>query len=78
MKELKLDAVLNYKDKSENLFSQLKKACPKGIDCYFDNVGDEMLDDVLAQMKNHGRVALCGAISNYVDYKNRRGIKNYQ
>jgi NADPH-dependent curcumin reductase CurA len=35
------------------------------IDVYFDNVGGEMLDTMLAHMAMNGRVALCGAISTY-------------
>jgi NADPH-dependent curcumin reductase CurA len=48
LKELKLDGAINYKDKKQSLYTQLKNVCPKGIDCYFDNVGEEMLDDVLS------------------------------
>jgi len=43
----------------------LKKTCPKGVDVYFDNVGDEMLDNVIKAMNYHGRISLCGATSNY-------------
>jgi NADPH-dependent curcumin reductase CurA len=35
------------------------------IDVYFDNIGGEMLDTMLAHMAMNGRVALCGAISAY-------------
>lgn len=38
MNELKLDAAINYKEK--DYYKILKKECPKGIDCYFDNVGE--------------------------------------
>lgn len=55
----------------------MKKACPKGVDVYFDNVGDEMLDDVFRIINHHGRISLCGASSNYQDHKNRKGIANY-
>jgi len=38
---------------------------PEGIDIYFENVGGKMLDAVLINMKLHGRVAVCGMISQY-------------
>lgn len=37
-----------------------------GIDVVFENVGGEILDLLLAQIRPHGRIALCGAISQYV------------
>lgn len=38
---------------------------PDGIDVYFDNVGGEMLEAAVANMKAFGRVAICGVISEY-------------
>jgi len=61
--ELGFDAAINYK--SENVFQALKEACPDGIDVYFDNVGGEILGNVLRQMNLHGRIACCGAVSQY-------------
>lgn len=40
---------------------------PEGIDIYFDNVGAEMLEAAVANMKTFGRVAACGVISEYSD-----------
>ena len=61
--ELGFDAVGDYK--SGALREELKVACPKGVDVYFDNVGGEILDTVLARMNLFGRVVVCGTISDY-------------
>jgi NADPH-dependent curcumin reductase len=45
----------------------LDQHCPDGIDVYFDNVGGETLDAVLARLNPHARIAVCGQISTYVD-----------
>ncbi len=61
--ELGFDAAINYK--TENVREALKKHCPNGIDVDFENVGGQILDDVLSLMNLHGRVSLCGLISSY-------------
>ena len=61
--ELGFDAAVDYKDGAT--FKALKAAAPKGIDVYFDNVGGDILEVCLAQMNNRGRIACCGAISQY-------------
>jgi NADPH-dependent curcumin reductase CurA len=61
--ELGFDAAVDYKDGA--LFKALRAAAPKGIDVYFDNVGGDILEACLPQMNNHGRIACCGAISQY-------------
>src|SRR5258707_10803744 len=61
--ELGFDAAVDYKDGA--VFKALRAAAPKGIDVYFDNVGGDILDACLAQMNNRGRIACCGAISQY-------------
>jgi NADPH-dependent curcumin reductase CurA len=60
--ELGFDAGLNYK--IENL-EKLKELCPRGIDCYFDNVGGDITDTVFPLMNPKGRVAICGQIALY-------------
>lgn len=62
-KELGFDAAINYK--SENVYVQLKEACPDGVDVYFDNVGGEVSDLLMRIMNFHSRIVLCGQISQY-------------
>ena len=61
--ELGFDAAVDYKDGAT--YKALRAAAPKGIDVYFDNVGGDILEACLAQMNNRGRIACCGAISQY-------------
>jgi NADPH-dependent curcumin reductase CurA len=61
--ELSFDAAVDYKDGA--VFKALRAAAPKGIDVYFDNVGGDILEACLPQMNNYGRIACCGAISQY-------------
>jgi NADPH-dependent curcumin reductase len=61
--EFGFDACVDYK--AGNLAKDLAAAAPNGIDGYFDNVGGEVLDAVLARMNAFGRVAVCGLISSY-------------
>ena len=61
--ELGLDAAFNYHDGP--VLEQLRAAAPDGIDVYFDNVGGDHLEAALATLRNRGRAALCGAISQY-------------
>lgn len=60
---LGFDACVDYS--AGNLFKDLKAACPKGIDVYFDNVGGSILETALFQMNLKGRVVCCGAVSQY-------------
>ena len=61
--ELGFDAAVDYKDGAT--YKALRSAAPKGIDVYFDNVGGDILEACLSQMNNRGRIACCGAISQY-------------
>ncbi|CAH2051021.1 unnamed protein product, partial [Thlaspi arvense] len=47
----------------------------QGIDIYFENVGGKTLDAVLLNMRKHGRIAVCGMVSQY-NVKQREGVKN--
>lgn len=64
VEELGLDAAIDYKAEPD-LAKAITKACPKGVDVYFDNVGGEQLNAALRRMRLFGRVVMCGAISGY-------------
>lgn len=72
--ELGFDEAIDYK--AENLRKDLKKACPDGVDVYFDNVGGEILDTVLTRIRMHARIVICGAISQYNETQ-PKGPANY-
>jgi len=61
--DLGFDAASNYKDGS--VAKQLRQHAPDGIDVYFDNVGGEHLEAAIGALNPHGRVAVCGMISQY-------------
>ena len=44
---------------------QLKAACPKGIDVYFENVGGAVWDAVFPLLNDFARVPVCGLIAHY-------------
>ncbi|XP_057781336.1 2-alkenal reductase (NADP(+)-dependent)-like [Salvia miltiorrhiza] len=58
------DDAFNYKEE-QDYNAALKRYFPDGIDIYFENVGGKMLEAVLNNMRLHGRVAVCGMISQY-------------
>jgi len=61
--ELGFDECIDYR--AEDIGAGLSRTCPGGIDVYFDNVGGETLNQVLARINDHARIILCGAISQY-------------
>ncbi len=75
VEELGFDACLDYK--SGDLKAGLRREAPDRIDVYFDNVGGDVLDTVLPGLAMHGRVVLCGAISQYNADGGMRGPSNY-
>jgi NADPH-dependent curcumin reductase CurA len=63
VEELGFDAAIDYKH--DDVRAKLREYAPKGIDIYFDNVGGEILDHALGQLRRGARVVICGAISQY-------------
>ncbi|CAL8900510.1 NADP-dependent oxidoreductase [Kocuria varians] len=69
------DAVLNYKDAP--IRKQLAEAVGEdGVDVYYDNVGGDHLEAALDVLNRHGRVAACGAISQYNNTERTPGPDN--
>jgi NADPH-dependent curcumin reductase len=60
------DACFNHKTERD-YGAVLDKLCPQGIDADFENVGGKIFHAVFARLNNFGRVAFCGAISEYQD-----------
>lgn len=58
------DDAFNYKTKTD-FPALLRGYFPKGINCYFDNVGGAMTDAVLMNLATFARISICGAISQY-------------
>jgi NADPH-dependent curcumin reductase CurA len=60
---LKFDECIDYK--AGNLNEQIAKACPKGIDIYFENVGGDVTRAIAPLLNKNARVPVCGFISQY-------------
>ncbi|KAJ8439378.1 hypothetical protein Cgig2_021792 [Carnegiea gigantea] len=87
--KLGFDEAFNYKEE-QDLDAALKREStltltwrlivsdrcfPEGIDIYFENVGGKMLDAVLLNMRTHGRIAVCGMVSQY-NLDEPEGVRN--
>ncbi len=73
--ELGCDTAIDYK--AEEVGAALSRIAPQGIDVYFDNVGGDTLDAVLARINRHARIVVCGGVSQYSDIHHMRGPANY-
>lgn len=61
--ELGFDACIDHK--SDNFAEELKQACGKGIDIYFELVGGKVFDAVLPLLNPRARIPVCGVIAQY-------------
>ncbi|MBM6545517.1 NADP-dependent oxidoreductase [Janibacter sp. YIM B02568] len=75
LKEIGADATIDYKQ--GGVLKQLRSAAPEGVDVYFDNVGGEVLDAALANLRRGARVVICGAIAGYNEQKLPEGPRRY-
>jgi len=75
VKGLGFDDCFSYR--GADLRTAIAAACPGGVDIYFDNVGGEMLDAAILNMKEHGRIVVSGQVSEYNRAENElTGIRN--
>jgi len=72
--EFGFDEAIDYR--LPHLRRTLRELAPDGVDVYFDNVGGEILDDVLTCVARNARIVICGAISQYNETQ-VRGPANY-
>ena len=72
--EFGFDECIDYR--LPHLRRTLRELAPGGVNVYFDNVGGEILDDVLTCVARGARIAICGAISQYNETQ-VRGPANY-
>jgi NADPH-dependent curcumin reductase CurA len=75
VRDLGFDACVDYKEGP--IDGALHAAAPKGIDVYFENVGGEVLDAVLAQLNPFARIPLCGIVSQYNETK-PYGVRSFR
>jgi NADPH-dependent curcumin reductase CurA len=74
-KELGFDAAIDHRA-TKDMGAAMKDACPRGIDCYFDNVGGPITDAAFENMAFGARVAICGQIAQYNDTEQAMGPRN--
>ena len=63
MDELGFDAAVDHR--SKNFPDELRQACPKGVDVYFENVGGAVWDAVSPLLNDFARIPVCGLIAQY-------------
>jgi hypothetical protein len=73
--ELGFDAAIDYK--AGDVRVQLRQHAPDGVDVFFDNVGGEILEEVLRRLTRGARVVICGALSQYNAVEGPSGPANY-
>lgn len=74
--KLGFDAAIDYKN--DPMETALDHHFPDGIDVFFDNVGGQLLDQVMARIRRRARIVICGRISEYLkdpaDYHRPRNL----
>ncbi|MFO0349838.1 MAG: NADP-dependent oxidoreductase [Alphaproteobacteria bacterium] len=74
LKDIGFDASINHRTCGD-LAAAFRATAPKGYDIYFDNVGGEMLDAAIVNMRRHGRLVISGQIAEYNAHE-PRGIRH--
>jgi NADPH-dependent curcumin reductase CurA len=68
-RELGFDACIDHR--SGDLGAALDRACPNGIDVYWENVGGTVQQAVFPRLNDFGRMVMCGMVSEYNDAEPR-------
>lgn len=63
--DLRFDACVSHL--SATFAQDLARACPQGVDVYFENVGGPVFDAVLPLFNPGARMTICGLITHYGD-----------
>jgi NADPH-dependent curcumin reductase CurA len=61
--ELGFDAAIDHR--SNEFDELLAKACPMGVDVYFENVGGAVFTTVWPLLNSHARMPICGLVSQF-------------
>jgi NADPH-dependent curcumin reductase len=69
--ELGFDAAIDHR--AADLEAALDRACPNGIDVYFENVGGAVQQAVFPRLNDFGRMIMCGMVAEYNDVAPRPG-----
>ena len=75
LNEIGVDATIDYKN--QDIDKELKIHASEGIDIFFDNVGGEILDAALDNIRDRARIVICGAISQYSHHESVNGPSLY-
>lgn len=61
--DIGIEHAIDYRN--QDVVAELRRICPEGPNLFFDNVGGELLDSLIPHMAVHGRIVICGQISEY-------------
>jgi NADPH-dependent curcumin reductase CurA len=74
--ELGFDAAIDRLAEPD-IAAAVERECPDGVDVFFDNVGNSLVDPVLPLMRLHGRLVISGQTADYnLKAEERVGLKN--
>jgi NADPH-dependent curcumin reductase len=69
--ELGFDAAVDHR--APDFAEALARACPEGVDVYFENVGGAVQETVWPHLNDFARIPVCGLIAQYNDTTPRPG-----